>query len=132
LHLKIQKVLPVVLILKDARVTFTGSIRLTPGNPRDHHRLFHFDWNNHPNIGSNMKTSLEKSKTILRRLLILRVDMDIEDQDIEEVLTEQGITTSAVSRLKTKEQKATNKVVVLKDGVYLGFSHHKCEGNKIQ
>jgi hypothetical protein len=103
-----------------------------------------------PNIGNNMKASLERSKTILHRALILRVDTDIEDKDIEEVLTEQGITTSAVSRLRTKEQKATNKVVitlndeeskkkVLRDGVYLGFSHHRCEpfrekgeGSKIQ
>jgi hypothetical protein len=47
-----KKVLPADLILKDARLTSTGSIRLTPSNPRDHHRLFKFEWNNYQTSGT--------------------------------------------------------------------------------
>ena len=126
--------------IKQVHFTRLGCAVLTPAAPEDFSRLMKEDWKSHLSLGSNLEASLDKSKTVEYKAVVTGVDPSLDDDVLKEEMEKRNnLTLTSIARFLHKATKAkTWKVIicleneetqkrVLKEGIFLGFTHHKCE-----
>ena len=119
--------------------TRSGSVGLTPATPRDVNALLAEDWSNHTHLGDSVKATPDRKKIIQHRAIITGVDPNEDDVTLKEELESQNnLKLTSIERLVHREsgtkiwkvkvglENEESAKRVLKDGVYLGYTKHKC------
>ena len=137
-HREMTKVVPNIKI---ERVIFTrsGSIIVFPATPSDFSRIMKEDWAKHASLGENVAASLPRNQTVEFKAVVTKVSPEIDDDTLKTEIEERNnLKVTKVTRLfnKEKQTKIFKAIIcleneeaqqrVLKEGVYLGFTHHQC------
>ena len=125
--------------LKSVFFTRSGSVGLTPDTPHDCNALLALDWSKHPSLGNDIKATPDRAKMVDHIAVITGVDPELDDNTLKEELEDRNnLKVTNIKRLFNKEKQTPIYRVklwleneetlkrVLKDGVLLGYTKHKC------
>ena len=131
----------VVKGIKIIQVFFTrsGSVGLIPATPRDVNALLAEDWSKHTELGDSVEASPARAKIIKHIAIIKGVDPNLDDNTLKEELESMNnLSLTSIERCIHRESGTKTWKVklgleneetlkrVLKGGLLLGFTKHKC------
>ena len=121
------------------RITASGDVLVKPKNPKDCNALLKKDaFPEKCPLGDGVKARVPKSQQVTHQVVIKNVDIEVTQEEMDEILTRQGLPYKSVKRIHSRQRDAPTtlfrlilndeetKKRLLKEGINLDQMHYKC------